>query len=101
MRDERFEMRISAELLARVDEWRQRQTVPPTRAAAVRWMIERCLGDYDCPAPPPDPTTGTPLDNEPAFWLRGKWTYTQASALRAIAAAAPAYWPNGVPKLSR
>jgi hypothetical protein len=44
MNDPRFEMRIPAELLARVDEWRQRQTVPPTRAAAMRHLIECGLG---------------------------------------------------------
>jgi hypothetical protein len=43
MRDERFEMRVPRELLARVDEWRQEQTVPPTRAAAMRYLIEQGL----------------------------------------------------------
>jgi hypothetical protein len=45
MRENRFEMLIAPELLARVDEWRQRQTVPPTRAAAMRYLIERGLAE--------------------------------------------------------
>jgi hypothetical protein len=40
MQDERFDMRISAERLARVDEWRLRQPATPTRAAAIRYLIE-------------------------------------------------------------
>jgi uncharacterized protein DUF1778 len=43
MRENRFEMLIPPELLTRVEEWRQGQTVPPTRAAAMRFLIERGL----------------------------------------------------------
>lgn len=45
MRNGRFELLIPDELMARVDEWRQQQTVPPTRAAAIRHLIESGLGD--------------------------------------------------------
>lgn len=84
--DKRFDMRISVELLARVDEWRLKQPIVPSRGAAIRYMIESTIKDYgntDCD----DPHTGTPLDNEPSLWLRGAWVYTQTSALRAIRAA--------------
>lgn len=37
-------MLIPDELMSRVDEWRQQQTVPPTRAAAIRHLIESALG---------------------------------------------------------
>lgn len=36
-------MIVPPELLARVDAWRNQQTVPPTRAAAMRHLIERSL----------------------------------------------------------
>lgn len=50
MNDERFDFRIPRELLARVDDWRQRQTVPPTRAAAMRFLIEQGLsGAFGAP----------------------------------------------------
>ena len=40
MKGERFEMRVPAELLARLDEWRKLQPAPPTRAAAIRRFLE-------------------------------------------------------------
>jgi metal-responsive CopG/Arc/MetJ family transcriptional regulator len=40
MKSERFEMRISAELLARVDDWRREQPDLPARAEAIRRLIE-------------------------------------------------------------
>lgn len=84
MKDERFEMRVSAELLARVDEWRQGQPALPTRAAAIRALIETALADHGGPLPTAFEPTDTPLDGEPAVWIRGRWLYTQTSALRAI-----------------
>jgi hypothetical protein len=39
-KSERFEMRIEAEMLAKIDEWRRRQEDLPSRAEAVRRLIE-------------------------------------------------------------
>jgi hypothetical protein len=36
-------LRLSDELLQRIDQWRRRQTVPPTRQAAVRHMLDQYL----------------------------------------------------------
>jgi hypothetical protein len=43
MQTERFEMRFSVDLLKAVDDWRNQQTVPPPRAAAIRFLIEAGL----------------------------------------------------------
>lgn len=40
MQNERIELRLSTELVRRVDEWRMAQNVPPSRAAAIRHGIE-------------------------------------------------------------
>ena len=37
---ERFELRLSSELLTRVDEWRRAQTDLPSRSEAVRRLME-------------------------------------------------------------
>lgn len=37
---ERFELRLSMELLARVDEWRRTQADLPSRSEAVRRLME-------------------------------------------------------------
>lgn len=43
-RSERFEMRVDEELLVRVDAWRSRQADVPSRAEAMRRLIELGLG---------------------------------------------------------
>jgi uncharacterized protein len=40
MLSERFEMRLSVELLRRIDEWRRAQSDLPSRAEAIRRLIE-------------------------------------------------------------
>lgn len=47
---ERFEMKIAPEMLARVDRWRGQQPVPPSRAEAIRRLIEQALSGIfrDC-----------------------------------------------------
>jgi uncharacterized protein len=44
MKNERFEMRVSAELLEQIDDWRRRQTDIPSRAEAIRQLVELALG---------------------------------------------------------
>lgn len=43
VKTERFEMRLDAEFLDRIDEWRRRQPDIPPRAEAFRRLIERGL----------------------------------------------------------
>lgn len=43
MNDERIDMRLSRELVERLDAWRQRQVTRPSRSAAARAMVERGL----------------------------------------------------------
>jgi len=43
MASERFEMRIDSDLLERLDQWRQQQNDAPSRAEAVRLLIEAGL----------------------------------------------------------
>jgi len=45
MKGERFEIRFPQELLERIDRWRDRQTISPTRAAAIRYLIESRLNE--------------------------------------------------------
>jgi len=40
MLTERFEMRMPPDLLKEVDDWCAKQEVPPSRAAAIRRLIE-------------------------------------------------------------
>ena len=40
---ERFELRLSGELLARIDQWRRDQTDLPTRSEAIRRLVEMGL----------------------------------------------------------
>lgn len=43
VRSERFEMRLDSALLEQIDEWRDRQRDPPSRAEAVRQLLEHAL----------------------------------------------------------
>jgi hypothetical protein len=43
METERFEMRAPKDWLAEVDEWRREQPIPPSRAAAIRYLVEAGL----------------------------------------------------------
>jgi hypothetical protein len=47
MKTERFEMRATAELMARIDEWRRLQPDLPNRSEAIRRLIE---GGLSAPA---------------------------------------------------
>ena len=40
MMTDRFELRLAPELLDRLEQWRQRQPAVPSKAAAVRYIIE-------------------------------------------------------------
>ena len=40
MKTERLEMRIEPEWIAKVDDWRRRQTAIPSRAEAIRRLIQ-------------------------------------------------------------
>jgi hypothetical protein len=46
MLSERFEMRFAPELVEKIDRWRNAQTVPPSRAAAIRYLIEESLSRH-------------------------------------------------------
>lgn len=41
---ERFEMRLELEMIERIDNWRRQQSDLPTRAEAIRRLIETSLG---------------------------------------------------------
>jgi hypothetical protein len=43
MLSERFELRFSPDLLRQIDNWRRQQSNLPTRAEAIRRLIERGL----------------------------------------------------------
>jgi hypothetical protein len=43
----RFELRLAPELLDRIERWRLRQPVAPTKAAAIRYIIELGLDAAD------------------------------------------------------
>jgi len=43
MKTERFEMRVSEELLASIDEWRRQEPDIPPRAEAIRRLVEAGL----------------------------------------------------------
>jgi hypothetical protein len=43
MLSERFELRFSVDLLRQIDDWRRQQPDLPTRAEAIRRLIERSL----------------------------------------------------------
>ena len=40
---ERFEMRLELEMIELIDDWRRRQSDLPTRAEAMRRLVERGL----------------------------------------------------------
>lgn len=42
---ERFEMRVPQDLLRRIDDWRKRQVIVPSRAAAVRYLLDSRLDE--------------------------------------------------------
>jgi metal-responsive CopG/Arc/MetJ family transcriptional regulator len=44
MKTERFEMRLDPQMVARIDAWRRRQEDLPSRAEAIRRLIEASLG---------------------------------------------------------
>jgi hypothetical protein len=45
LNDKQFQMRISEEFLAQIDEWRRAQPDIPGRAEAIRRLVEIALGD--------------------------------------------------------
>lgn len=46
-KEDRLELRVTARLLKRLDDWRNRQEEVPTRSAAARQLIERQLALED------------------------------------------------------
>lgn len=55
MKSERLEMRVTAEWLAKVDDWRRRQPIIPTRTEAVRTLVELALQAGQGAAAAPEP----------------------------------------------
>jgi uncharacterized protein len=55
MQSERFEMRAAPELLSRIDEWRRHQSDLPSRAEAIRRLIELGLSASESDPPPERP----------------------------------------------
>jgi hypothetical protein len=55
---ERFEMRAPKGWLAAIDEWRQKQAIPPSRAAAIRYLVEAGLKERQLAAPSGGSTPG-------------------------------------------
>ena len=53
MMTDRFELRLAPELLDRIERWRLRQPVAPTKAAAIRYIIELGLDAVDKGQAPP------------------------------------------------
>jgi len=45
-----IDVRVEPELVARIDAWRNQQRVPPTRSAAIVYMIEQFLAHDPPPA---------------------------------------------------
>lgn len=43
LKDVRFEMRLTEELVERLNRWRQRQDDPPSRAEAIRQLVVMAL----------------------------------------------------------
>lgn len=43
VKNERFELRLSGDLLTRIDEWRRKQPDLPTRSEAIRRLVEMSL----------------------------------------------------------
>jgi hypothetical protein len=53
-----IDVRVEPVLVEKIDAWRARQRVPPSRSAAIVYMLEHFL-EHDAPAP--DPTWKTLL----------------------------------------
>jgi hypothetical protein len=49
----RLELRLPPDTLDRIERWRQRQAVPPTKAAAIRHILELGLAEAEKGAPNP------------------------------------------------
>lgn len=43
--DKTFQMRVSADFLKSLDDWRRQQPDLPSRAEAIRRLVEQALGD--------------------------------------------------------
>lgn len=52
VRNERFEMRVEPELMARIEQWSEKQTDRPSRAEAVRRLVEAGLERSDSKVSP-------------------------------------------------
>lgn len=55
MKTERFEMRMDEEILAKIDDWRREQDDVPSRAEAIRRLVESSLNSRRAEVPKPDP----------------------------------------------
>jgi hypothetical protein len=44
-----IDIRVTPELIERIDAWRARQRVPPSRVAAIVYMLNQFLLDHDRP----------------------------------------------------
>lgn len=42
---ERFQMRVSIDFLAKIDEWRRHQPDIPSRSEAIRRLVEKALSE--------------------------------------------------------
>src|SRR5580658_1144741 len=54
----RLELRLPPDTLDRIERWRQRQAVPPTKAAAIRHILELGLAEAEKGAPNPGGNPG-------------------------------------------
>jgi hypothetical protein len=50
--DDRFEMRLESDMREAIDAWRNRQPVPPSMAAAIRYILKVGLEHLDDERPP-------------------------------------------------
>lgn len=47
-KDKHMQMRVDDEFVRKIDEWRRRQEIIPTRSQAVRYLIDKGLEAVRC-----------------------------------------------------
>lgn len=48
MKTERLELRLEPELRKEIDDWRKRHPVPPSRSAAIRYLLAYGVKEAPC-----------------------------------------------------
>jgi hypothetical protein len=61
----RLELRLSPDTLDRIERWRRRQAVPPTKAAAIRHIVELGLAEAEKGARHPGGDSGSSSSSKP------------------------------------